>query len=80
LLQENKQNIIDFLSVNIDSIRIEDLKIYEPVYKCYRQKGHCHTCNNISNVICISCNNYQNNEEIWLSTNHWQEHTIDKHE
>jgi hypothetical protein len=80
LLQENKQNIIDFLSVNIDSIRIEDLKIYEPVYKCYRQKGPYHTCNNISNVICISCSNYQNNKEIWICKKHCQEHTIDKHE
>ena len=56
LLKENKQNIIDFIIDNKDSIRIEDLKIYEPIYKCYTQKGNCHICNNISNIICINCN------------------------
>ena len=55
LLKENKQNIIDFIIDNKDSIRIEDLKIYEPIYKCYREKGNCHICNNISNIICINC-------------------------
>jgi hypothetical protein len=73
LLKENRQIIIDFIISNKDSIRIEDLKIYEPVYKCYREKGNCYICNTISNIICISCSNY-NNEEIWLCTNHWQEH------
>ena len=34
LLKENKQSIIDFIIDNRDCIRIEDLKIYEPVYKC----------------------------------------------
>ena len=38
LLKENKQNIIDFLSANKESIRVEDLKIYEPIYKCNREK------------------------------------------
>lgn len=38
LLKEYKQNIIDFLSGNKDSIRVEDLKIYEPIYKCYQKK------------------------------------------
>ncbi len=73
LLKENKQNIIDFIIGNRDSIRIEDLKIYEPIYKCYTQKGNCHICNNISNIICINCN-----KNICLCTNHWQEHTIEK--
>ena len=73
LLKENKQNIIDFLSANKDSIRIEDLKIYEPIYKCYREKGNCQICNNLSNIICINCDNYYN--KIWLCTNHWQQHT-----
>ena len=31
LLKENKQNIIDFILDNKDSIRVEDLKIYEPI-------------------------------------------------
>ena len=58
LLKENKQNIIDFIIDNKDSIRIEDLKIYEPIYKCYREKGNCHICNILSNIICKNCNNY----------------------
>ena len=37
LLKQNKQTIIDFLLGNKDSIRIEDLKIYEPIYQCYRK-------------------------------------------
>jgi hypothetical protein len=77
LLKENKQNIIDFIIDNKNLIRVEDLKIYEPIYKCYREKGDCHICNNISNIICKNCNSH--NKEIWLCTNHWQEHTIDKH-
>jgi hypothetical protein len=77
LLKENRQNIIDFLLDNKDAIRIEDLKIYEPIYKCYREKGNCYICNISSNIICKNCcNNYK---EIWLCTNHWQQHKIEIH-
>jgi hypothetical protein len=76
LLKENKQKIIDFLSANRDSIRIEDLKIYEPIYKCYRQKGNCQMCNNLSNIVCMNCND---SNELWLCTTHWQHHLIEKH-
>jgi hypothetical protein len=79
MLKENKTNIINFLLSNKDSIRIEDLKIYEPIYKCYRQKGNCHICNSLSNIICINCNPNYNNEETWLCTNHWQKHAIESH-
>jgi hypothetical protein len=78
LLKQNKQNIIDFIIDNKDSIKIEDLKIYEPIYKCYREKGNCHICNSLSNIICVSCSNY-NIKEIWLCKNHWKQHTIEKH-
>ena len=76
LLKENKQNIIDFLLDNKNSIRIEDLKIYEPIYKCYLEKENCHICNLLSNIICINCNNH---EDVWLCTNHWNQHLIEKH-
>jgi hypothetical protein len=68
LLKENKQNIIDFILDNKESIKIEDLKIYEPIYKCYREKGHCIYCNTTTNIICKNCSNYNynNNKEIWL--------------
>jgi hypothetical protein len=80
LLKENKRTIIDFLLENKDSIRVEDLKIYEPLYKCYRQKGNCHICNSISNIICINCNNSHNHyKKVWLCTNHWEPHVIDNH-
>ena len=79
LLKENKQNIIDFIVDNKDSIKIEDLKIYEPIYKCYREKGHCQFCNIISSIICNNCNRYYNNKEVWLCTNHWQQHEIENH-
>ena len=75
LLKNNKQNIIDLLLDNKDSIRIEDLKIYEPIYKCYRDKGNCQICNSLSNILCINCN-----ENIWLCTNHWKQHKIENHE
>ena len=32
----------------------------------------------LSNIICKNCSN--NHKEIWLCTNHWQEHEIEKHE
>ena len=76
LLKENKQNIIDFIIGNKESIKIEDLKIYGLVYKCYRKKGNCQICNSSTNIICKNCNNYK---EIWLCTNHWQQHAIGKH-
>ena len=81
LLKANKQTIIDFITDNKDSIRIEDLKIYEPVYKCYRQKGHCHICNSLSNIICKNCynNSHYNIKEVWLCTSHWQQHSIKEH-
>jgi hypothetical protein len=78
LLKDNKNAIIVFLLDNKDSIKIEDLKIYEPVYKCCREKGNCQICNTVSNIICKNCSEY-NNEEIWLCINHWQQHKIEKH-
>ncbi|HET9806757.1 MAG TPA: hypothetical protein VFP49_07600, partial [Nitrososphaeraceae archaeon] len=66
LLKENKQTIIDFLIDNKDSIRIEDLKIYDLIYKCIREKGKCHICNSLSNIICKNCNNHNYNKEVWL--------------
>jgi hypothetical protein len=74
LLKDNKQNIIDFIIDNKDSIRIEDLKSYEPVYKCYREKGHCQFCNKLSNIFCENCNG-----NVCLCVNHWQNHKINKH-
>ena len=64
--------IIDFLLENKDSIRVDDLKIYELIYKCYRQKGNCHVCHNVTNIICASCNHYD--KEVWLCTSHWQKY------
>jgi hypothetical protein len=78
LLKDNKQNIIDFILGNIESIRVEDLKIYEPIYKCYREKGNCQICKSLSNIICKSCSN--NHKEVWLCKNHWKQHSIEKHE
>ena len=81
LLKENKENIIDFLLDNKDVIKVEDLKNYEPLYKCYRKKGNCHICNTLSNIICKNCSNYtyNNNNETWICSSHWQEHVIEKH-
>ena len=74
--EEKRHNIVSFiLDNNKDSIKIEDLKIYEPIYKCYRARGNCINCNSLSNIICINCNNHS-----WLCTNHWQQHKIEKHE
>jgi hypothetical protein len=78
LLKDNKEAIIDFLSANKDSIRIEDLKNYEPIYKCYRKKGNCHICNSLTNIICVSCNH--NYKEVWLCNNHWKQHVREKHQ
>jgi hypothetical protein len=81
LLKQNKQSIIDFLLCNKDSIRVEDLKIYEPIYKCYREKRNCYICNTITNIICINCCNYNyNDKDVWLCTNHWQQHAIENHD
>ncbi|HET9807766.1 MAG TPA: hypothetical protein VFP49_12740, partial [Nitrososphaeraceae archaeon] len=74
LLKEYKQDIIDFIINNKDSIRIEDLKISEPFYKCYREKGNCQICNILSNILCKNCN-----ENSWLCINHWQQHAIENH-
>jgi hypothetical protein len=80
ILKQNKQNIINFLLDNKESIRIDDLKIYEPIYKCYREKGHCHICNALTNIVCINRNNsHNNNKEVWLCTNHWNQHAIENH-
>jgi hypothetical protein len=78
MLKEYKQNIIDFILDNKESIKVEDLKIYEPIYKCYRDKGNCHVCNTLTNIICFNCN--CTNKEFWLCTNHWKQHSIDNHE
>ena len=79
LLKDHKENIIDFIIDNKESIRIEDLKIYERVYKCYRQKGNCNICNVLTNIICKNWNNDNSpndNREVWLCTDHWKKHTI----
>ena len=69
LLKEYRQNIIDFIIDNKNSIRVEDMKIYEPIYKCYRKKGNCQICNSLANIFCKKCN-----ENIWLCIDHWQQH------
>ncbi|HEX2409219.1 MAG TPA: hypothetical protein VHJ38_18615 [Nitrososphaeraceae archaeon] len=81
LLKETKWIIIDFIISNKQLIRVDDLKIYEPIYKCYREKGNCYICNSLSNIICINCcnNGYNYNQKVWLCSSHWQEHTIEKH-
>ncbi|HSF50576.1 MAG TPA: hypothetical protein VLA74_07440 [Nitrososphaeraceae archaeon] len=78
LNEDRRHNIIDFIIDNKDSIRVEDLKIYEPIYKCYRQKENCIICNSLSNIICINCNNY--NKGIWLCADHWKQHAIENHD
>jgi hypothetical protein len=81
LLKENKQTIVKFLLENKDFIIMEDLKAYEPIYECYREKGQCIYCNTTTNIICKNCSNYNynNNKEIWLCINHWQQHAIENH-
>jgi hypothetical protein len=74
-------NIIDFIIVNKNSIRVEDLKIIESFYKCYRNKWNCIICNSLSNIICkiVVYNNHNDNNEVWLCNNQWQQHEIEKH-
>jgi hypothetical protein len=82
LVKDNKQNIVNFIIDNKDSINVEDLKIYEPIYKCYRKKGNCFYCNTITNIICKNCSNYNqnnNNKETWICKSHWQQHAIMHH-
>ena len=76
LLKNHKQNIIDFLLRNKDSIRIEDLKICEPIYKCYRQKRNCYICKSLTNIICTNC---KDQKECWLCNCHWKQHRTDNH-
>ena len=64
LLKENKQNIIDFIIDNKDAIKVEDLKIYESIYKYCREKGNCLICSRLSNIICTNCCNNYNGKEI----------------
>ena len=78
LLKENKQNIIDFIIENKDAIKMEDLKIYGSIYKCYREKGNCQFCNSLTNIVCNNCTNYNN--EVWLCTNHWKHHLRENHQ
>jgi hypothetical protein len=80
LLKENKRSIINFLIDNKDSIRVEDLQIYEPIYKCYREKGNCYICNRLSNISCKNCNSHHNNKEVGLCTNHWKQHLTQHHQ
>jgi hypothetical protein len=52
---------------NKESIRVEDLKIYEPVYKCYRENRNCHIYKALTNIICTNCDNsHNNNKEVWI--------------
>jgi hypothetical protein len=64
LLKEYRQNIVYFLLDNNNSIRVDDFKIYEPIYKCYREKGNCLICSRLSNIICTNCCNNYNDKEI----------------
>ena len=80
LLKDNKQNIIDFIISNKDAVRVEELKAYEPIDKCYHENGKCQSCNSLTNMICKNCcNNYNNNKKIWLCINHWKQHAIENH-
>jgi hypothetical protein len=74
LNEEKRHNIVSFILDNKDAIKIDDLKVNEPIYKCYRERGNCHICNSLSNILCKNCN-----ENVWVCLNHMQNHAIEKH-
>lgn len=76
IVKDNRDIILDFTLNNKDSIKVEDLKVSEPIYKCYKEKSKCSICGILSNIYCINC---ENNDKVWLCVDHWQQHAIEEH-
>ena len=58
-----------------DKIKIEDLTLYEPIFKLNIQKSKCFICQEFANIHCINCNH----NNAWLCVDHWKQHNLDKH-
>jgi hypothetical protein len=72
--RQNKDQIVEFIMNIKDRISIEDLRVYEPIWTSNRNKGKCSVCNKFANIHCINCSN-----NVWLCTDHWKQHNVDKH-
>ena len=72
--QQYKDQLIDFFMSITEKIRIEDLRVYEPIWTFKTEKAKCSICNEFANIHCINCKDY-----IWLCVDHWQYHKTDYH-
>jgi hypothetical protein len=72
---QNKDRIVEFFMNIKDSIIIEDLRVYEPIWNFKREKGKCSICQEFANIHCINCSN----NNAWLCVDHWKQHNVDKH-
>jgi hypothetical protein len=72
--QKYRDEIVSLFMNIKDSISIEDLRVYEPIWTLKREKSKCSICNEFPNIHCVNCKN-----NIWLCVDHWVYHKADHH-
>ena|GEM_PF-730970 len=68
-----KDILVEFFMTIKNSVRIEDLNVRPPVFKSNCLKGKCSICSEFANVRCTNCTN------VWLCTDHLEQHKIHHH-
>jgi hypothetical protein len=59
-----------------DKIKMEDLTLYEPIFRSTIQKSKYTICQEFANIHCINCSN---NDNVWLCVDHWKQHKMDRY-
>jgi hypothetical protein len=75
--QKYKDELVEFFMSIKHTVRIEDLQMAEPIWTSDREKAKCSVCHNaFANIHCINCSS----GNVWLCTDHWREHKVNKHD
>ena len=69
-----KDDLVNFFMNIKDKIKIEDLRVYEPIFTSNIQKSKCSICQEFANIHCVNCK-----DNIWLCVDHWCQHKKDRH-
>jgi len=75
--RQYNDKIVEFTMRIKDKVRIEDLIVYELIWTLKKEKGKCSICQEFANIHCINCSD--NNNNVWLYVDHWQQHRVGKH-
>ncbi len=68
-----KEEFVKFLESIKQNVKIEDLRVAEPVWKSSRPASECVVCKQFANIQCVNC------YDVWLCVDHWKQHGSNRH-